>query len=118
MTWKTQTCRDVDSFYNLKSHEHYGFFTGESQDGGLLIIGTMCRKILRFVFDSEGRYRKTVTQELSSKIDPDLRQRFPDDECPELAKIMEDEQIIEREISVRRFFGGVVLLLHAWPPPV
>jgi len=69
-----------------------------------VILGTMIRNILLIVFGSDGRYNKTVTIKLPSRIDPDLRLRYPDYEDPELAKLMEDEQIAERAIGVRRFF--------------
>jgi hypothetical protein len=104
MIWATKTRRNADYIYHLNSHAHYDFFTGETVDGGQVIFGAKEGNILRLIFDRAGRYKETVRIKLPSKVDVDLRQRFPEDEYPELAEIMEDEQIIERDISMYRFF--------------
>jgi len=104
MKWVTKTCRHANYTYHLKSHVSYDFYTGETPDGCQVIIGAKKAKTLRLIFDRDGRYKETVKTTLPSKIDVDLHHHFPDNEYPELAAIMEREQITERDISVYRFF--------------
>jgi hypothetical protein len=103
--WATKTCRDANHLYHLKTHEPYGFCTGKCGDEQL-IIGVLGRDLLRLTFDCDGDYKRTKKTKLPSKIDKNLRQRFPDKEDPELAALLEDEQIEDCDIDVRRFFDA------------